>query len=73
MMPVKIEILRTHGYHTNYSLVVCIYLGLWSNVFSFFLFRATPAAHGSSWARGRIRAASVTYVTACGNARSLIH
>ena len=53
--------------------------------FFFFLFRAAPAAYGSSWARGRTRAASywstqrqikaksVTYNIACGNAGSLTH
>ena len=56
--------------------------------FILFVFTATPAAYGSSWARDQIRAAaagryhshqntrsvtSVTYPTAYGNARSLIH
>ena len=30
----------------------------------FLLFMAAPAAHGSSWARGRIRAVAVAYSTA---------
>ena len=34
------------------------------------LFRATPAAYGDSQPRGRIAAASATYTTAHGNARS---
>ena len=37
----------------------------------FFLFVATPAAYGSSQARGQIRAAAVTHTTAYSNARSL--
>ena len=39
----------------------------------FFFLRATPTAYGSSQARGRIGAASVTYTTAWGNSRSLTH
>ena len=39
----------------------------------FLLFRDAPVAYGSSQARGRIGAVSVTYTTARGNARSLIH
>lgn len=35
-----------------------------------FLFRAAPVAQGSSQAKGQIRAASMTYTTAHGNARS---
>ena len=68
-----------------------INLNLWRLNFwpsSFFLFRATPAAYGSSWARGQIRtaaaslpqpqqhwiqAASATYAAVCSNARSLTH
>ena len=56
-------------------------------LFPFLIFSAVPMAHGSSQARGWIRAeaevepqpwqhriwaASVTYAAACGNARSLI-
>ena len=48
-------------------------------IFYFFLFRASSAAYGSSWAKGRIRAATtldLSYLwdprhTACGNTRSL--
>ena len=35
-----------------------------SYYFYFFLFRAAPVAHGSSWARGPIRAAAKAYATA---------
>ena len=40
-----------------------------------FLFRAAPAAHGSSQARGLIGAAAAAYTiaTACDNAGSLTH
>ena len=56
--------------------------------FTFFIFRATPAAYGSSWVRGQFGAvyanlchattapdpaASVTYTAACGNVGSLTH
>ena len=34
---------------------------------------AAPATYISSQGRGQIRAASVPYATACGNARSLTH
>ena len=34
------------------------------HIFFSFLFMATPAAYGSSWARGRIRAAMEAYATA---------
>ena len=33
-------------------------------IFFFFLFRATPAAYGSSQARGQIRATAEVYATA---------
>ena len=47
---------------------------LWHHTaFFFFLFRATPATYGSSQARGRIGAASDTYATATGSARSKLH
>ena len=36
----------------------------------FFLFRATPAAYGSSQARGRIGAAAAGLRHSCSNARS---
>ena len=54
----------------------------------FFLFTATPVAYGSSWARGQIKAAAVSYAIATatqiqataasyaaayGNAKSLTH
>ena len=39
----------------------------------FFLFRATPAAHGSSQGTSQIRAASVTYTKVCSKARYLTH
>ena len=42
-------------------------------IFVFWFFRASPTAYGSSQARGGIGAASVTYTTAHGNARSLTH
>ena len=57
--------------------------------FFFFFFVAAPVAYGSSWGQGlnlscscrtiawpqrcQIRAISVTYAIACGNARSLTH
>ena len=56
--------------------------------FFFFLFTATPIAHGSFWARGQIGAAAAGYATgtatpdrshicdlsrACGNTRSLTY
>ena len=37
------------------------------------IFKAAPAVPGSSWARGRIRAAASPYATSCGNAGSLTH
>ena len=40
---------------------------------SFRLFRAAPAAYRGSQARGLVGAASATYTTADGNARSLTH
>ena len=36
-----------------------------------FLFRATPATYGSSWARGQTGAAGAGHALACNNARSL--
>ena len=46
----------------------------WFNfVFSFFLFRATPAAYGSSQARVWIGATTTTCTTACSNTGSLTH
>ena len=44
-----------------------------SPLFMYFLFIATPLAYGSSWARGQICAAAVSYATACSNAGSLSH
>ena len=46
---------------------------MYSFLFIFFFFRVAPAAYGSSQARGQIRAPSVTYVSALGNARSSTH
>ena len=66
-----------------------IYLFIYLFIFVFCLFRATPAAYGSSQARGligavaarpmpepqpcQIQVESATYSTAHGNARSLTH
>ena len=67
---------------------LCLFCLQENFLFAFlFLFRATPAAYGSSWARAWIRVAAVslyhshsgiwaatrTYATACGNTRALTH
>ena len=77
----------THYIELNFTSqllkIVCIYL------FTYYLFRATPAAYGSAQARGGIGAAAaglhyshssigiwatfVTYTSAYGNTRSLTH
>ena len=41
--------------------------------FFFSLFMASPVAHESSWVRGQIRAAVVTYAAAFGNTISLTY
>ena len=65
--------------YTGFSLFVFFYLLI------YFVFRAVPAAYGSSLARGQmgaaaaslshsqIQAMSTTYTTACSNAGSLTH
>jgi len=42
----------------------------WKVFFFFFLFRTTVAAYGSSWARGRIRAAAAGLCPSYSNTRS---
>ena len=49
------------------------YIGLGGNFFVFCLFKATPAAYGSSQARGRIRAIAASLHHSHSNARSLTH
>ena len=39
----------------------------------FFVFRATPTAHGGSQARGQIKTVAASLLHSCSNARSLTH
>ena len=59
------------------SLMSPVIILLFSQIFVLFhfvlLFRATPAAYGSSWARGQIRAAAAGLCHHHRNAKSLTH
>ena len=72
-----LHFLESYGMKGSRSLVIRILIGLQLPIISFSpppaIFRAITKEYGSSWARDRIRAASVTYTIACNNARSLTH
>ena len=59
----------------SFSLSLSFFFPFLPSSLSFFfsLLTAAPATHGSSQARGQIRAAAETYTTACSNTRFLTH
>ena len=52
---------------------MCVYICIYTYIYFFFVFMATPAAYGSSQARGQVEAAAADLYHRHSNTKSKLH